>query len=163
CFRVSFPSAARSCRAASPRSRPRNSGRWPRRSSGRGSWPSCPTPSARSRRRLMAKASLTAIGGGVLAAALFILGPFAPVWVFIGLFAQLPLFCIGLSLGVPGAAIAAGVSTGIVMVTGGAVVALLFASVNALPALILSRQALLSRRNAEGSVEWYPPGLIIAT
>src|SRR5690606_32261284 len=47
CSRATFPSAARSCRAASPPCRPRSSVNWPAPSSAPASSASCPTPSSR--------------------------------------------------------------------------------------------------------------------
>ncbi len=70
--------------------------------------------------------------------------------------AQLPLFLVGLSLGVGASAIAAAVATAVLAAFGGIVFALTFAAVNAAPALLVTRQALLTRTAPDGTLEWYP-------
>lgn len=75
--------------------------------------------------------------------------------------APMPLMALGMWLGTGAAAVAA--LSGMVAVGAvvGAISALPFAVVAALPALVVVRQALLWRQNAEGGVEWYPPGLVL--
>lgn len=75
------------------------------------------------------------------------------------LLSQLPLFLVGLNQGTRGV-LAAGVAGALVMVllvgltAGGN-----YAITNALPAFVVVRQSTLSRRHADGRIEWYPPGL----
>jgi hypothetical protein len=76
--------------------------------------------------------------------------------------AQLPLFLAGLGLGLGGAAIACASALVVLFVVADVADALLFAALNAIPVILLTRQALLARRSAEGEVEWYPPGQLTA-
>lgn len=75
--------------------------------------------------------------------------------------APLPLFAAGLGLGVMAALVAAGVALVAVTATTGGATALPFAATTVVPALVVSRQALLWRTDAGGKVEWYPPGLLL--
>jgi hypothetical protein len=76
--------------------------------------------------------------------------------------AQLPLFAAGLWLGVSAAGLAALAATLILFAAAGAVSAAFFAAVTAGPVVVLVRQALLRRARGDGTVEWYPPGLLTA-
>ncbi|HEV2300721.1 MAG TPA: DUF2232 domain-containing protein [Stellaceae bacterium] len=76
--------------------------------------------------------------------------------------AQLPLFLAGLWLGLGGAAIASLSATLVLFAAADLSDAILFAALNAVPVLVLTRQALLARRDAEGGLEWYPPGPLTA-
>ncbi|MGQ0663205.1 MAG: DUF2232 domain-containing protein [Pseudomonadota bacterium] len=76
--------------------------------------------------------------------------------------APLPLFAAGLGIGVGGAAIAALTATLAAAVGGGFTFGLIFLIVNVAPALLVTRQALLNRRDGAGQVEWYPPGPLVA-
>jgi hypothetical protein len=76
--------------------------------------------------------------------------------------AQLPLFVAGLWLGV-GASVVAGVAASVVLVaTTNLMAAAVFGGINALPVILLVRQSLLARTDANGATEWYPPGLLTA-
>jgi hypothetical protein len=75
---------------------------------------------------------------------------------------QLPLFAAGLWLGT-GAAVAAGLTGSLVLLAASDLLgAALFAALNAGPVALLVRQALLARRREDGSLVWYPPGLLAA-
>jgi hypothetical protein len=76
--------------------------------------------------------------------------------------AQLPLFLAGLWLGLSGAAIASVSAVLVLFAAADWSDALLFAALDAVPAVVLVRQALLARRNAESGLEWYPPGQLTA-
>lgn len=76
--------------------------------------------------------------------------------------AQLPLFLAGLWLGLSGAAIASSSAVLVLFLAAEASDALLFAALDAAPAVLLTRQALLARRNEDGGLEWYPPGPLTA-
>lgn len=76
--------------------------------------------------------------------------------------AQLPLFAAGLWLGAGAAALAALAATAILFAATGTLSAAVFAAVMAGPVVGLMRQALLSRRRDDGTLEWYPPGLLMA-
>src|SRR6266849_4203285 len=90
--------------------------------------------------RLRAAAIAVACGGvgGCLYLSVMLGTPGALILVYM---TQLPLFLAGLWLGV-GAA--------------------LFAAVNAAPVVLLVRQALLARRRSDGTLVWYPSGLLTA-
>jgi len=75
---------------------------------------------------------------------------------------QLPLFLAGLWLGVGAAALAGLTALLILLATGGVIAAAFFAALNAVPVVVLVRQALLARNYGEGQIEWYPPGLLTA-
>ena len=75
---------------------------------------------------------------------------------------QLPLFVAGLWLGAGAAAIAGGSGTLVLLVANDLLGAAIFAALNAGPVTLLVRQALLARRRSDGSLAWYPPGLLAA-
>ncbi len=113
-----------------------------------------------------------AIGMGAASAALYgtlLLGGVAPGGAGFGVatflipyFAQVPLFLAGLWLGLGGLTLAALTAAGLLLVAGGVVFTLVFLVVNAAPALVLVRQALLSRGDASRGIEWYPAPLLLA-
>jgi hypothetical protein len=75
---------------------------------------------------------------------------------------QLPLFAVGLWRGT-GAAALAGLAGWVILAgVGNLDTAAVFAGLNAVPVLLLVRQALLSRPDGSGAVEWYPPGRLAA-
>jgi hypothetical protein len=75
---------------------------------------------------------------------------------------QLPLFVAGLWLGT-GAAALAGLTGALVLLAASDLLgAAVFAAINAVPVLLLVRQALLARAGSDGAVVWYPPGLLTA-
>jgi hypothetical protein len=61
------------------------------------------------------------------------------------------------------AATLAGVAASLVLLgTSNIMTVIMFAALNAVPVTLLVRQALLARTGADGSIEWYPPGLLAA-
>lgn len=111
----------------------------------------------------MSRNHLIAIGGG-LVCALFglsvISGSAAANILFFS--SQLPLFLVGLSLGLSSAAIACIVAAGTIAVGTNLPAATLFAALIGVPVLIVIRQSLMSRPGTKaGSVEWYPPGRLL--
>ncbi|MFI4948727.1 MAG: DUF2232 domain-containing protein [Alphaproteobacteria bacterium] len=76
--------------------------------------------------------------------------------------AQLPLLIAGLWLGTGAAALAGVTAVLLLVVASDLVGAAVFAAVNAVPVVLLVRQALLARRGTDGTVVWYPPGLLTA-
>lgn len=111
----------------------------------------------------MHTAMAAALGGGV-ASALFYLsvlfGGFGAL--ILGYLTPLPLFAAGLSLGLAAAVV--GSVAGVVLVLGASgslVVTGAYALSAAVPAVFTVRQALLARPQADGSLEWYPPGLLL--
>ncbi|NBC34244.1 MAG: DUF2232 domain-containing protein [Alphaproteobacteria bacterium] len=104
---------------------------------------------------------LKSAAAGLLAALLFLVYPAsgAPLALPLLYLAPLPLFSAGLALNVRGAVMAglvASLVTG--LVAGNVQTGLLFLGAYALPVVLVLRQALLSRRNTNGEIEWYPPG-----
>ncbi len=75
---------------------------------------------------------------------------------------QLPLFLAGLWLGTGAAALAGLTATLVLLAASDLTGAAVFAAINAVPVLLLVRQALLARADGEGAVVWYPPGLLTA-
>jgi hypothetical protein len=76
--------------------------------------------------------------------------------------APLPLMMVGLYRGF-GAVLGAGLAAmAAVALAAGGFALLPFAVVVMLPSLVVVRQALLWRTNADNSVEWYPPGLVLS-
>lgn len=110
----------------------------------------------------MSKETLYAIGAGVLSAvsAVAFLSR-APGSLAIVYLASLPLFMVGLALGPRSVAVAAAVGFMISGLFGGAVVAGVFGLIQALPAWLLVKQALLQRPGASGRTEWYPIGDVV--
>jgi hypothetical protein len=75
---------------------------------------------------------------------------------------QLPLFVAGLWLGAGAAALAGLSGAAVLLAASDLVGAALFIGLNAVPTALLVRQALLARRDADGTLDWYPPGLLTA-
>ena len=99
---------------------------------------------------------------GALAACPYILVPSGPGWTILAYLSQLPLFAAGLWLGA-GASILSGLAGVVILIaTGGLLTAVVFGVVDAVPVVLLVRQALLARPSNGGAVEWYPPGLLTA-
>lgn len=71
-----------------------------------------------------------------------------------------PLFAAALGLGGSASIVAAAVGTVPVVLAKGMPAGLGYAVLAAAPAAVLGRQVMLSRSNAEGGVEWYPPGAL---
>ena len=111
----------------------------------------------------MSQAVALAVLAGLISGGLFLsLLTGAPSLLLLAYFVQLPLLFAGLTLGLVGSVIAA--ASGILVngLLAGLLAALLYAVVQALPAVVVVRQALLTRQGNDGAVEWYPPGLILA-
>lgn len=113
----------------------------------------------------MRQAAAAAAGAacGALAGCLYLavsLGkPGALVLVYL---TQLPLFVAGLWLGTTAAAIAGATGSLVLFGSRDLFVAALFAGLNAIPVVLLVRQALLARRRPDGGFAWYPPGRLAA-
>jgi hypothetical protein len=75
---------------------------------------------------------------------------------------QLPLFLAGLWLGAGMAALAGLSGTLVLLAASDLLGAAVFAALNAAPVALLVRQALLARRHGDGTVTWYPSGLLAA-
>ena len=111
----------------------------------------------------MSRAPLAAAAAGASAAAMFLAvltgNPVGLVTVYL---APLPLFLVAFALGPRPGLMAAGLAVLLVYgIGGGMVLPLTFLVVAALPAVVIGRQALLSRQRADGGIEWYPPGRLL--
>ncbi|MGF1475081.1 MAG: DUF2232 domain-containing protein [Geminicoccaceae bacterium] len=110
----------------------------------------------------MNRSLLFTVGVGLVSGVLFAgMSMATPLALVTGYFIPLPLLVVGLSLGAKAGAIAGASALVVVVAAAGLSAALIFMALFALPALVLVRQSLLFR-SAEGSTEWYPPGLIVS-
>jgi hypothetical protein len=73
---------------------------------------------------------------------------------------QLPLFLAGLWLGSGAAALAGLTGTLVLLAASDLLGAAVFAAVNAVPVVVLVRQALLAQRRSDGTTLWYPLGML---
>jgi hypothetical protein len=103
-----------------------------------------------------------AVLAGVVSSALFLcLLTGVPGMVLFAYFVQLPLMLAGLAMGLTASMVAVASALLINGVIAGAVATMIYGVIQALPALIVVRQALLARQDGQ-NVEWYPPGLLLA-
>lgn len=101
------------------------------------------------------------LGAGALSGGLYLMVTLGSTGALVlAYIAQLPLFLVGLSVGLTASALAGAVAAVMTLALHGIPVAAIFAIAFLLPVLVLLRQALLSRRNEAGATEWYPPGLL---
>ncbi len=111
----------------------------------------------------MGKDLILLIVGGLTAGLLFgsiSTGSFGAA--LLAYFAAAPLFLVGLSLGWLSAAAAALIGAVVVAGIIGLFAGGYFSLVVGLPVAVLCRQALLSRPDGQGGVEWYPSGRLVA-
>lgn len=110
----------------------------------------------------MSRGLIVALGlGATSALALYTLRTGSYGAVILAYLAPLPLFYAGLTLGVSHAAVATVIAgLGVLALSPTAVPSFLIST--ALPVLILTHHALLRRTRADGEVEWYPPGRLLA-
>jgi uncharacterized protein YybS (DUF2232 family) len=110
----------------------------------------------------MTRALLMFIGGGVLSALLYLSvvtgGMGALILAYL---APLPLLMVGLGAGFRPFAIAATSAVAVVGLFGGPLFGLTYAMANGALVAVIVRQALLARSAPDGSLEWYPPGLLL--
>ena len=108
-------------------------------------------------------AAAVAVACGVAAGSLYLavlLG--TPGGLILVYMTQLPLFLVGLWLGA-GMAALAGVAGALVLLAASDLLgAAVFAALNAALVALLVRQALLARRRHDGTLVWYPSGLLTA-
>jgi hypothetical protein len=110
----------------------------------------------------MAQVIGLAVLAGLISSALFLsLSSGLPGMVLAAYFVQLPLLFVGLSLGLAASAIAVGGAILICGLLAGVIGTGLFVLVQAVPAMVVIRQSLLARQ-ANGRLEWYPPGSVLA-
>ena len=112
----------------------------------------------------MSRDHLLALGAGAVSAVFYLsvgLGSFGAM--ILAYMAQLPLFLMGLGWGFRAAAIASAVATAVILAAASPAAAALFAVTGAAPVLVVVYLALQSRPTANGPVEWYPPGYLMAS
>jgi len=103
------------------------------------------------------------LGAGALSAALYLAIQLAsPGALIFAYLSPLPLYLAGLSLGPVIALIAALTGAVLALLLGGAIDGLSYAVLNAAPAVMLIKLALLSRNDENGQAEWYPLGRLVA-
>jgi hypothetical protein len=102
-----------------------------------------------------------AAGAGALSALILAAAAMEPAAGTFLVVAPLPLFLAGLGQGVTGALVAGAAAAVVFGLVAGPLGGLMLAATFAGPVLWLVRQALLSRPAADGSLEWYPPGLLV--
>lgn len=111
----------------------------------------------------MARYWLLAAAAGLAGAALFMGGHGASLaGMVVAYLAPAPLFLSGMVLGVPAVVAAGGTGTVLTLLLVGPTAGIGYVLSNAVPAAILTSRALLSRTARDGTVEWYPPGLLAA-
>src|SRR5436190_8945056 len=106
---------------------------------------------------------LIAAGAGVVSALLYlsvVLGQ--PGAMLLAYMAQLPLFAVALGMGGLASVTATGSATVVVALLGGVLAGALFLVVSGIPVMVVGRQAMLSRQDADGRTEWYPLGLMVS-
>ncbi len=105
--------------------------------------------------------TLVAIAGGLLSAVLY-LAPLAGA-IFIGFHyaTHIPLFLVGLAMGT-GPVVVASATASVLTLLFNVLVGGIFMIAYAVPVILLARQALLNRIDADGQTEWYPPGHLLA-
>ncbi|WP_158044527.1 DUF2232 domain-containing protein [Skermanella pratensis] len=110
----------------------------------------------------MPNALLMAIGGGVLSALLYLSvtagGLGTVILAYLG---PLPLLMVGLGLGLRPFVIAVTVAILAVAGFGGPLFGLSYGLANGIVVAVIVRQALLARAAPDGTLEWYPPGLLL--
>ena len=110
----------------------------------------------------MTRALLMFIGGGVLSALLYLSvvtgGMGALILAYL---APLPLLMVGLGHGLRSFAVAATAAIAVVGLLGGPLFALTYGLANGAVVAVIVRQSLLARNGPDGSLEWYPPGLLL--
>ncbi len=111
----------------------------------------------------MSRYWLLAIGGGAASVLIYSLAGALPGGLFFAYFTALPLYLVGLSLGLTAAATAGVAATVGVWIPGGGVTAMVFLVVTAMPAIVFIRQALMSRNDTQGNPVWYPAGNMVFT
>lgn len=112
---------------------------------------------------LMPTALLVVVGGGALSALLYLSVLTGSVGALIFWYlAPLPLLIVGLGAGSAAGLMAGAAGTVLVtLATLGVVEPLGFLVTSALPAAVVIHKSLMARPMPDGSIEWYPPGLLV--
>ena len=107
-------------------------------------------------------AGVAALCGVLAACPYFIHASGTPGSLILVYLSQLPLFVGGLWGGVTTAALAGLTASLMLLAASNIIAVIVFAALNVVPVILLVRQALLARPGADGTNEWYPPGLLAA-
>jgi len=107
-------------------------------------------------------AGVAALCGVLAACPYFIHASGTPGSLILVYLSQLPLFVGGLWGGVTTAALAGLTASLMLLAASNIIAVIVFAALNVVPVILLVRQALLARPGADGTIEWYPPGLLAA-
>lgn len=110
----------------------------------------------------MSSFALAAAGAGLLSAvfhASLLTGSLGSL--IFAYLAQLPLFLIGLWVGVGGVALAGAVAVVALAMAGGFTFAVAYFLINALPSGLMTWLAQLNRPTADGGTEWFPVGALV--
>lgn len=111
----------------------------------------------------MPKDLAIAAGGGVASAALYLATVFeSPPALILAYLAFLPLFAVGFGWGAGAAMVAAILATALVALATSWVVGFAFALAYSVPAALIARLAMRSRREPNGVIEWYPVGSLVS-
>lgn len=110
-------------------------------------------------------AILLAIAAGLISAIVFASATTGALLVRLVLFFLTPLslYLAGLGLGTVGVGIAAVTATATIVALASPLAGVIYAVSTAVPAVVLSRLALLNRTTDDGTAEWYPLGRLVAT
>ncbi len=101
------------------------------------------------------------LGAGALSGAFYLMVTVGSTGALVlAYIAQLPLFLVGLSVGLTASALAGAVAAVMALALHGIPFMAIFVIAFLLPVLVLVRQGLLSRGDAADKLEWYPPGLL---
>jgi hypothetical protein len=107
-------------------------------------------------------AGVAALCGALAACPYFVPVSGTPGSLILVYLSQLPLFVGGLWGGVTAAALAGLTASLMLLAASNIMAVIMFAALNVVPVILLVRQALLARTGADGTIEWYPPGLLAA-
>jgi hypothetical protein len=105
-------------------------------------------------------AGVAALCGALAAGPYFVPVSGTPGSLILVYLSQLPLFFAGLWGGVRTAALAGVIASLMLLAASNIMAVVVFATLNVAPVILLVRQALLARTGADGTIEWYPPGLL---
>ncbi len=113
----------------------------------------------------MPRDSLIAVVAGLICALFYLLVKMgSPGAIILAYLSQLPLFAVGLSLGLAPSIIACLVAGAVIAASANFGAAGMFLVFTGGPVLVLVRQGMQSRPGSRaGTLDWYPPGLLLAS
>lgn len=106
---------------------------------------------------------IQAFGAGLASAAFALAATLGtPGAIIFAYLTQLPLFAVGLGQSAGMLAIAGAMAAAMLILLESGLFAAIFLAINVLPAYWLTRLAMLNQEMPDGSVGWYPPGLLVS-